>query len=70
MYLYGLAKTQKYIERHNGNFFVESVFQKGTTATIVLPVIKKELTKEEKFIVSREKNYFDKRILLVKDQQE
>ncbi len=66
---YGLANTKKYIERHNGTFSIESVFQNHTIATIILPVIKMELTKNEKLNISREKKYSDKHILLVEDEQ-
>jgi PAS domain S-box-containing protein len=65
---YGMANVKKYIEQHKGNISVESEFGSGTKFTISLPVIKKELTSEEKTEIQKEKIYFDKYILLVEDE--
>ncbi|MBU8910199.1 MAG: response regulator, partial [Desulfobacterales bacterium] len=65
---YGMANVKKYIEQHKGSISVESEFGSGTKFTISLPVIKKELTNEEKAEIQKEKIYFDKSILLVEDE--
>ncbi|WP_457551988.1 PAS domain S-box protein [Desulfobacula sp.] len=66
---YGMANVKKYIEQHKGSLLVESEFGSGMKITISLPVIKKELTKEEKVQIQKERIYFDKYILLVEDEQ-
>jgi len=65
---YGMANVKKYIEQHKGSISVESEFGSGTKFTIRLPVIKKELTKQEKAEIQKENIYFDKYILLVEDE--
>jgi PAS domain S-box-containing protein len=65
---YGMANVKKYIEQHKGNISVESAFGSGTKFTISLPVIKKELTSQEKAEIQQENIYFDKYILLVEDE--
>jgi len=65
---YGMANVKKYIEQHKGSISVKSEFGSGTTFTISLPVIKKELTSEEKAEIRKEKMCFDKSILLVEDE--
>ncbi|RLC15207.1 MAG: hypothetical protein DRH93_19960 [Deltaproteobacteria bacterium] len=65
---YGMANVKKYIEQHKGNIFVESEFGSGTKFTICLPVIKKQLTKEEIAEIQQEIIYFEKYILLVEDE--
>lgn len=65
---YGMANVKKYIEQHKGNISVESEFNSGTKFTISLPVIKKELTSEEKVEIQKEKICFNKSILLVEDE--
>ncbi|MBU0464845.1 MAG: response regulator [Proteobacteria bacterium] len=66
---YGMANIKKYIEQHKGNLSVESEFGSGTKFTIRLPVIKKELTKEEKTEIQNTKLQFKKDILIVEDEQ-
>jgi len=66
---YGMANVKKYIDQHKGNISVESELGSGTKFTISLPVIKKELTDEEKTKIRGEKAYFEKYILLVEDEQ-
>jgi len=66
---YGMSNIKKYIEQHNGKIGVESVVDSGTKFTISLPVLKKELTSEEKIEISKEIAYFEKYILLVEDEQ-
>lgn len=65
---YGMANVKKYIEQHKGSISVKSEFGSGTKFTISLPVIKKELTSEEKVEIQKEKICFDKSILLVEDE--
>ena len=65
---YGMANVKKYIEQHRGNISVESGLGSGTKFTINLPVIKKELTVEEKIQIREEIAYFEKYILLVEDE--
>jgi CheY-like chemotaxis protein len=65
---YGMANVKKYIEQHKGRISLESKVGSGTKFTICLPVIKKELTREEKADIQKEKNFFDKMILLVEDE--
>ncbi len=65
---YGMANVKKYIELHNGNISIESKLGSGTKVTITLPMIGKELTKEEILEIQRTKNYSGKYILLVEDE--
>ena len=66
---YGMSNVKKYIEQHKGKISIESEFGSGTKVSISLPVIKKELTKEEKTEICKGKVYFEKYILLVEDEQ-
>jgi CheY-like chemotaxis protein len=63
-----MANVKKYIEQHKGNLSLESEFGLGTKDTINLPVIKKELTIEEKIQIREEIDHFEKYILLVEDE--
>jgi len=65
---YGMTNVKKYIEQHKGNISVKSEFGSSTKFTIRLPVIKKELTNEEKIEIQKGKICFDKSILLVEDE--
>jgi len=65
---YGMANVKKYIEQHKGNISVDSEFNVGTKFTISLPLIKNELTNEEKAEIRKGKIYSDKTILLVEDE--
>jgi PAS domain S-box-containing protein len=65
---YGMANVKKYIEQHKGNISIESKVNSGTKFTISLPVIKKELTSEEKINIREELSHFEKYILLVEDE--
>ncbi|MCD4721206.1 MAG: PAS domain S-box protein [Desulfobacula sp.] len=65
---YGMSNIKKYIKQHKGSIFVESVFGSGTKFTINLPVIKKELTNEEKTQIQKKITHFEKYILLVEDE--
>lgn len=65
---YGMANVKKYIEMHRGETTVESEVNKGTTVTISLPIIKKQLSQEEQAEIQEAKTYSGKRILLVEDE--
>ncbi len=65
---YGMSNVKKYIELHMGTILSESKMGSGTKFTICLPVIKKELSKEEKIEIREEITYFEKYILLVEDE--
>jgi PAS domain S-box-containing protein len=65
---YGMANVKKYIEQHKGIITVESELGSGTKFTFSLPVIKKELTSEEKIKIQLGKVCFEKYILLVEDE--
>ncbi len=65
---YGMSNVKKYIEQHKGKISVESEFGSGTKFSISLPVIKKELTNEEKIKISETNFQFEKYILLVEDE--
>ncbi|MBL6994830.1 transporter substrate-binding domain-containing protein [Desulfobacula sp.] len=65
---YGMANVKKYVEQHKGSISIESEVGVGATVTICLPVIKKELTTEEKAELKKEITQFEKYILLVEDE--
>ena len=65
---YGMSNVKKYIEQHKGKISVESDITSGTKFTLSLPVIKKELTNEEKTETCKELSHFEKYILLVEDE--
>ncbi|MBU2629233.1 MAG: HAMP domain-containing histidine kinase, partial [Proteobacteria bacterium] len=64
---YGMANVKKYIELHKGNILIASTFGSGTTVTISLPVIHKELTPKEKTQIQQTTIHVGKYILLVED---
>jgi len=65
---YGMSNVKKYIEQHSGKVFVESMLGSGTKFTILLPLIEKKLTKQEKSEISQDLISSTKRILLVEDE--
>ncbi len=65
---YGLSNVKKYIEQHKGKIKVESTLDSGTKIIVSFPVVKKELTKDEKMELSVSINYSGKLILLVEDE--
>ncbi|ACN15839.1 putative signal-transducing kinase with PAS/PAC domain [Desulforapulum autotrophicum HRM2] len=65
---YGMSNVKKYIEQHKGTISIESEYGSGTKFTISLPVIKKELTSDERIKTQTGTAYFEKYILLVEDE--
>jgi two-component system cell cycle sensor histidine kinase/response regulator CckA len=65
---YGMANVKKYVEQHKGTISFDSTLDSGTKFIIRLPVIKKELTREEKKEISEELAHIEKTILLVEDE--
>ncbi len=65
---YGMSNVKKYIEQHKGSIVIESEPGSGTKFTVRLPVIKKELTPEEKTQIKKGKAYSGKYILMVEDE--
>jgi PAS domain S-box-containing protein len=66
---YGMANVKKYIEQHKGTILVESVVDSGTTSTISLPLIEKELSTDEKQEIRAEIVHNEKYGLIVEDEQ-
>jgi len=66
---YGITNVKKFIMQHKGSMSVESEFGWGTKISLDLPVIKKELTPEEKKEILTPTAQFEKSILLVEDEQ-
>ncbi len=65
---YGMSNVKKYITQHKGNISIESELGIGTKFTINLPIIKKELTNDEKIEIQAWKLHFGKYILIVEDE--
>ncbi len=65
---YGLANVKKYIDQHKGGIKVRSEFGSGTCFTICLPVIKKNLTEDEKEHIRKSSPQTGKTILVVEDE--
>ncbi len=65
---YGLSNVKKYIELHNGSICIKSELKIGTKITLRLPVIKKELTEQEKRQIRKGIPHTGKHILLVEDE--
>ena len=65
---YGMANVNKYVELHNGTINVSSQENVGTTIELRFPLIRRQLTKEEKIIVKNEGCHTNKRILLIEDE--
>ena len=66
---YGMANVKKYIDQHKGEISVTSEVGRGTTVTICLPVIKRELSREEIAEFKAREFHSGKRILLVEDEE-
>lgn len=65
---YGMANVKRYIRQHNGSVSIASELQKGTTVTIHLPIIKKQLTPDEITGAGIETFITNKHILVVEDE--
>ena len=65
---YGLSNVKKYIDQHKGGIKVRSKFGSGTCFTVCLPVIKKDLTEEEKENIRNPRLPTGKTILIVEDE--
>lgn len=65
---YGMSNVKRYIEQHKGEVLVKSKINSGTTVFIRLPVIGKELTKQEKIELTEFQLETKKYILLVEDE--
>lgn len=65
---YGMANVKKYIEKHKGMISFESRVNEGSTFTLAIPVIEKQLTTKEKTLISKKKVATHKNILLVEDE--
>jgi PAS domain S-box-containing protein len=65
---YGMSNIKKYIEQHKGKISFESKFGSGTKFIISLPVVKKQLTNDEKAEIRETTTHFKKYILLVEDE--
>jgi two-component system cell cycle sensor histidine kinase/response regulator CckA len=63
-----MSNVKKYIEQHKDTISIDSKYGSGTKFIISLPVIKKELTSEEKKEIRTKKAHFEKYILLVEDE--
>ncbi|MFH2058087.1 MAG: PAS domain S-box protein [Pseudomonadota bacterium] len=66
---YGMSNIKKYIQQHKGSIQVESKLGLYTKVIIQLPLIKKELSKDEKQQLSNSLCYTHKNILLVEDEE-
>ncbi len=65
---YGLSNVKKYVDQHHGTIHVQSEFGSGTTFTVCLPVIEKDLTAQERAGFLKSGVVAGKRILLVEDE--
>jgi len=67
---YGLANVKKYVELHKGDILVTSETGRGTKFVIRLPIIRKELSSEEKKEFKQARWQSGKTILLVEDEKD
>ncbi len=65
---YGLSNVKKYIDQHMGSVKVRSEFGFSTCFSICLPVIKKNLTEDEKEDIRKSGLQTGKTILVVEDE--
>ena len=65
---YGMSNVKKYVSQHNGTINFSSDAGTGTTVTVRLPVIKEELSTDEKKIVQAKTGFSDKHILILEDE--
>lgn len=67
---YGMVNVKKYVEKHKGKVLVESLPDQGTCITILIPLIKKELSPREIDTINRSPRVRKhKYVLLVEDEQ-
>jgi PAS domain S-box-containing protein len=66
---YGMANIKKNIKQHKGCISVDSEFGSGAKFIIRLPVIEKELTREEKIEIIKSNPQVEKQILHVEDER-
>lgn len=67
---YGMANVNRYVELHKGEVAVSSRQNVGTTIELRFPLIKRELTNQEKIIVKNLGCHSNKRILIVEDEMQ
>jgi PAS domain S-box-containing protein len=67
---YGMANVKKYMLQHHGEINLETKINKGTKFTLKFPLIKSDLTKEEREIISTENFHSFKDILIVEDEHD
>lgn len=65
---YGMSNVKKYIEQHRGKITLTSAENKGTSVTISLPLIEKELTPQEKYQIEQDPVCQGKSVLIVEDE--
>lgn len=65
---YGMANVKKYIELHKGRISLESRLGSGTKVTINLPIMKQNLSINEKIELLEGIGHSEKSILLVEDE--
>ena len=65
---YGLFNVKKVVEKHKGRLWFKSRVDEGTQFFISLPVLKSDLTREEKEEIRTSAVNMDKKILLVEDE--
>lgn len=66
---YGLFNVKKIVEKHKGKIRFESEVNKGTVFSMSFPIIKRNLTEEEKTEVEKTLVFKHKKILLVEDER-
>ena len=66
---YGMANVKRCIEKHNGQIDIKSEVGQGTQVKICLPVIEKELSKDEVHEIKVKEYYSGKHILIVEDEK-
>ena len=65
---YGMANVKKYIDQHNGHILVRSKVRSGTKIIVSLPILKNQLTGQEKKKLKKTLTHFNNYILIVEDE--
>lgn len=65
---YGMANVKRYVQQHRGTVSLHSELQKGTTVSIRLPIVNKQLTSEEIADTGIQRFVTAKQILVVEDE--